>query len=200
MFGLWLISKCMERTVRRRNKQAKVEENFFKKLESKIVNWGSPCNNRSGARDIFRFSFRESKCRKSVIPGKISENEGKKYEIIEYQERHKLCFSNFSIWLFIYEIKNTMCFTNSIEINNFCVLNSSKLCFLSTKWAQIRHTSVKYVSDAHKTWFGTKKSNLLVNISMFIKACRAACFSSFPKNKYGGNFRVRKLSSEKVFH
>ena len=44
-----------------------------------------------------------------------------------------------------------------------------------------------------------KKSNLLINTLMFIKARRAPCFLSFPKKKYRGNFRVRKTSSEKVF-
>ena len=50
----------------------------------------------------------------------------KKYEPIEYQK----CLTNPSIWLVIHEIKNTNCFTNSIEINTFFVLNSSKLCCL----------------------------------------------------------------------
>ena len=119
-------------------------------------NWGSPCNSRLGARDIFRFSFREAKCRKSIVPEKISENE-KKNEPIEYQKRHRLCWNNFLIWLVIYEIKIQCALQIRSKSILFFVHNSSKLCFLSAKWALIWHISVKYVSDAHKTWFGTKK-------------------------------------------
>ena len=82
------------------------------------------------------FLFSRGKVSEKYCP---RENSGKwrkkRYEPIEYQKRQKLCLSNFSIWLVIYEIKNTMWFTNSIKINTFCVLNSSKLCFLLTKWA-----------------------------------------------------------------
>ena len=45
-----------------------------------------------------------------------------------------------------------------------------------------------------------KKSNLLINILMLINTRRTPCFSNFREKKYGGNFRVRKTSNEKVIH
>ena len=61
-----------------------------------IYNWGSPCNNRLGARDIFRFSFREAKCRKSIVPEKISENEGKKTWAYRISKKAQIMFKKFS--------------------------------------------------------------------------------------------------------
>ena len=54
---------------------------FYESLKPWIFTsnkWGSPCNNRLRSRDIFRFSFCEAKCRKTIVPEKISENERKK--------------------------------------------------------------------------------------------------------------------------
>ena len=56
------------------------------------------------------------------------------YKPIEYKKRHKLCLRNFSIWLVIYEIKNTICFTNSIEIHTFFVLKAMDQPYHVTKF------------------------------------------------------------------
>ena len=58
-------------------------------------NWGSPCNNRLGARDIFRFSVREVKCRKSIVPEKIFENEGKKIWAYRISKKAQIMFKQF---------------------------------------------------------------------------------------------------------